>query len=185
MSGDKFAVHEHSFTVSTCVEHTSQRTSCTAWPSETKWQRTGSWESDEYCYDFGISSLNFRIDWRLTSVIYVYIYFVTFKTLCCLSKLKPTPLRPMACPYCSPSYRNLRWVSVYTWDVVPSDRPIMAVPIFRSSDPRFPANFAALVVGMHSYSIVYLVYETVKIWLDMSRLLQNFSFSVCATNNPN
>ena len=73
-----------------------------------------------------------------------------FKTLC-LSKLKPTPLRPMACRYCSPSYRNLRWVSVYTWDVTSdhsdpewsADHGCPDLPI-----PDISANFAALWEGM-------------------------------------
>ena len=68
-----------------------------------------------------------------------------FKKLCCLSKLKPTLLRSMACQNngcCSPSYRNLRWVSVYTWDDTPdpdhsdpewsADHGCPDLPIFRS-----------------------------------------------------
>ena len=34
---------------------------------------------------------------------------------------------------------------------IPSDRQIMAVPIFRSFDPRFSANFAALCVCQAYY----------------------------------
>ena len=75
----------------------------------------------------------------------ILIDFVTFKKLCCLSKLKPTLLRSMACQNngcCSPSYRNLRWVSVYTWDDTPdpdhsdpewsADHGCPDLPIFRS-----------------------------------------------------
>ena len=75
-----------------------------------------------------------------------------FKTLCCLSKLKPTPLRPMACRYCSPSYRNLCWVSVYTWDVTsdhsdpnwsadhgwPDGQPFSDPRYFRSTSQHYP-----------------------------------------------
>ena len=60
-----------------------------------------------------------------------------------LSKLKPTLLRSMACQNngcCSPSYRNLRWVSVYMWDDTPdpdhskwsADHGCPDLPIFRS-----------------------------------------------------
>ena len=59
MSGEKYAVH--GFTVSTRVEHASQRTSCTG-PAKTKWQRTRSSESDEYHYKFGVIKLYFTSD---------------------------------------------------------------------------------------------------------------------------
>ena len=73
VSGDKFAVH--SFTVSNRVEHTSQRTSCSG-PAKQNGSAQVPKNQIEYRYDFGISSLIFRIDWRLTSVIYVYIYIL-------------------------------------------------------------------------------------------------------------
>ena len=39
--------------------------------------------------------------------------------------------------------------------LIPSDRQIMAVPIFRSSDPRFSANFAALVEMQQGTRVLY------------------------------
>ena len=71
----------------------------------------------------------------------ILIDFVTFIKLCCLSKLKPTLLRSMACQNngcCSPSYRNLRWVKcLYVrWHSRSRSRVIgrswLDLPIFRS-----------------------------------------------------
>ena len=65
-------------------------------------------------------------------------HFVVFR----LSKLKPTPLRSMACRYCSPIAIEICVELVFIHEMtlliipIPSDRPIMAVPIFRS--PIFP-----------------------------------------------
>ena len=57
----------------------------------------------------------------------------------------------MACRYCSPSYRNLRWVSVYTWDDTSdhsdpewsADHGCPDLPI-----PDFSAKIAALISGV-------------------------------------
>ena len=59
VSGEKYAVH--GFTVSTHVEHASQRTSCIG-PAKTKWQRTRSSESDEYHNEFGVIKFYFTSD---------------------------------------------------------------------------------------------------------------------------